>query len=174
MVFISGVHGVGKTFFCNKVRDTLGIITYSASDLISEQKMVAFSKDKLILDIEDNQKYLLDAIQKIRKSHNWFLLDGHLCLLDSEGAVVRVSVETFDKLQPKAIILLTEKPEIILERRKERDGVKGNYNAIDVFQREENLYAQELAERLGVPLKISQGANDLIDVLDFIQTFIKE
>jgi len=163
-----------KNLFCNRVRDMLGIITYSASDLISEQKRVAFSNDKLISDIEDNQKYLLDAIQEIRKSHNMYLLDGHLCLLDGEGAVVRVSAETFEKLQPRAIIILTEKPAIILGQRKERDGIKENYNAIDSFQREEIVYAQELTERLGIPLKISQGANDLMDALKFIQIIIKE
>ena len=174
MIFVSGVHGVGKTYFCNKAKDMLGIITFSASNLISEQKRVAFSKDKLILDIEDNQKYLMAAIQAIRNSHSRYLLDGHLCLLDGEGMVTRVPVETFDELQPRAIIVLTEEPSIILERRKRRDGINANSEAIGSFQREEMSYAKELAERLGIPLKISQGANDLSDVLNFVQTIIKE
>ena len=57
MIFISGVHGVGKTYFCNKVSQELGIKTYSASMLITEKKKKDFSADKLIPDIDVNQQY---------------------------------------------------------------------------------------------------------------------
>lgn len=38
MIFISGVHGVGKTYFCNVVKEKPGIEIYSASQLIAAQK----------------------------------------------------------------------------------------------------------------------------------------
>ncbi len=35
MIFVSGIHGVGKTYFCNMIKDKLGIKNYSASQLIA-------------------------------------------------------------------------------------------------------------------------------------------
>ena len=37
MIFVSGVHGVGKSYFCNLVKESTGIETYSASTLIAEK-----------------------------------------------------------------------------------------------------------------------------------------
>jgi len=109
MIFISGVHGVGKSYFCNKVKAELGIDTFSASRLIAERKHTRFSSDKLIPDIDANQQYLLMAIQELDVSNPNYLLDGHFCLLNAKGQVTRISSETFTALRPKAIVLLTEK-----------------------------------------------------------------
>lgn len=31
MIFVGGIHGVGKTYFCNMIKEILGIKNYSAS-----------------------------------------------------------------------------------------------------------------------------------------------
>lgn len=59
MIFVSSVHGVGKSYFCNLVKKSTGIETYSASTLIATKKQSEFSKDKLIPDIDDNQQFLI-------------------------------------------------------------------------------------------------------------------
>ena len=46
MIFVSGIHGVGKTFFCNQVKEQPGIDTYSASKLIAEKRSRNFSADR--------------------------------------------------------------------------------------------------------------------------------
>ncbi len=51
MIFISGVHGVGKGYFCNLVNKELGIESYTASDLISKGKDIDFDSNKLVSDI---------------------------------------------------------------------------------------------------------------------------
>ena len=124
MIFISGVHGVGKSYFCNLVKEATGIACFSASSLISERKEHDFPADKRVTDIDENQTHLLAAVDELRTDHGEFLLDGHFCLLNKTGEITRVPIETFTSLKPDAIILLTEKPEIIAERRKERDGVE--------------------------------------------------
>ena len=55
MIFVSGIHGVGKTFFCDRVKEKLGIATYSASKLIAEKRSRNFSADKIVEDIDENQ-----------------------------------------------------------------------------------------------------------------------
>lgn len=173
MIFISGVHGVGKSYFCDKVRADFGIETYSASKLIAVRKNAGFSNDKRIRDIDENQTYLLAAVQELNATGTQYLLDGHFCLLNADGIVTRIPPETFKVLQPEAIVLLTERPEIIAERRKQRDGIVHDVRAIRHFQDEESSYAKEMAEALGIPIKISVGANDINSTLCFVQATMR-
>ena len=145
MIFVSGVHGVGKSYFCKLVKDSVGIETYSASALISAKKRSGFSKEKLIPDIDENQQFLLWAVDELRTLCQNFILDGHFCLLNASGEVQRVPYDTFAMLKPDAIVLLTENPEIIASRRKRRDGIEVAIESIKYFQREERLYANEVA-----------------------------
>lgn len=111
MIFISGIHAVGKGYFCGLVKKELGIEAYSASDLIAKARNASFSSDKLVAEIEENQQYLLAAVQELRESGSDFILDGHFCLINrSTGEPERISLETFTTLKPEAIVLLTEKP----------------------------------------------------------------
>ncbi len=169
MIFISGVHGVGKSYFCEVVRTTLGFNTHSASALIAERKKTGFSSDKLIPDIDINQQYLLAAIQELNLVSPWYLLDGHFCLLDVHSKITRIPTETFTALNPDAIVLLTEKPSLIAQRRKERDRIEHNERDISRFQNEEITYSKEIAERLGIPLWISKGSDGVGDALMFVK-----
>lgn len=169
MIFISGIHGVGKSYFCNQIKSKIGIETYTASELISSEKSESFSTNKQIKDIERNQEFLLKAVRKLNFIEKKFLLDGHFCLLNSNRQITRINIETFIELSPNAIILLTEKPEIIVERRQTRDNISCNINEISRFQNEEIAYAEEVAKLLSVELKISHGADDLNSVIDFIR-----
>lgn len=82
-----------------------------------------FSKDKLVSDIYDNQRLLVATVEELRKTEREFILDGHFCLLNAEGAITRVSLNTYISLQPNRIIILLEKLEVIVERRFRRDGI---------------------------------------------------
>lgn len=45
MLFVSGIHGVGKTYFCNLVKEKLEIKNYSVSQLIAERRKKDFLAD---------------------------------------------------------------------------------------------------------------------------------
>lgn len=169
MIFISGVHGVGKSFFCEKLKEVVGVETYAASHLIEQKRNISFASDKKITDIEDNQNYLLDAVAELKENNPFFVLDGHFCLLDREGTITRVPEQFFIDLNPEAIVLLTEKSEIIAKRRMARDGLKIDLEQTDRFQEAEMTYAKEVADKLRVPLQISQGAEDLQSTMEFIK-----
>lgn len=171
MIFISGVHGVGKSYFCNLVKESTGIEVYSASALIAGEKQSGFAKDKLIPDIGDNQQYLLLTLDKLKASRKNFILDGHFCLLNASGEVQRIPYKTFAALRPDAIILLTEKPEVVMSRRRERDNVEFAPQSIEAFQQEEVAYAKEIAASIGAKLFISNGADNLAQAVDFIRMF---
>ena len=169
MIFVSGIHGVGKTYFCDMLRAKLGIETYSASQLIEKRKSVLFSPKKHVSDIEQNQVLLLEAIEELRGSGYEFVLDGHFCLLNERGDITRISKETYISLKPDAMILLTEEPSVIADRRYQRDGIKQELSEIFRFQEAERAYAIEIATELGIPLEISSGAADIDRIVDFVK-----
>ena len=136
-------------------------------------KQEVFAKDKLITNIDGNQPYLLIAVNILNSNEDVYLLDGHFCLLNPDGAVRRIEVETFIGLNPQAIVLLVENPAIIVERRKARDGIDYDVSDIKEFQQEEIVYAKEIAEIINAPLFILDGANDLENALHFIGQYIK-
>lgn len=169
MIFLSGVHGVGKTYFCEQIKRKIDIETYTASELISAEKEECFSSDKYNKDIDDNQQHLLNAVRKLDSKESKHLLDGHFCLLNENGQTARINSDTFTILKPEAIILLTETSEVIAERRKARDNINCNVDEITEFQNEEIAYAKEIANILSVKLIISHGVDDLNAIIDFIR-----
>lgn len=173
MIFVSGVHGVGKSYFCLEVKKQLGLNSYSASRLISKYKKENFTKDKRVADIDDNQHYLLVAKAHLDQIEGQYLLDGHFCLLDTNGKVQRIKFGVFRDLKPEGIVLLTENPSIIAKRRKQRDNIECDKYEIELFQREEIKYANEVAERLLTPIFLSKGADYISDALQFIQKIVK-
>lgn len=160
--------GVGKTFFCNRVKEQRGINTYSASKLITEKRNIGFSADKIVSDIDENQSLLLEAIDELRETGNEFILDGHFCLLESDGLISRIPMDTYISLRPDKIILLTEQPSVIVARRFQRDGIVVKEADVDSFQREDMAYAKEVARNLGVQLIVSLGSYDLGDIIQRI------
>lgn len=168
MIFVSGIHGVGKTYFCNFVEEKLGIKNYSASQLIAERRKKGFSADKFVSDIDDNQFLLLDAINELRQTGIEFILDGHFCLLNEAGVITRIPMETYTLLKPDKMILLLENPKIIAERRFQRDGIRQDVCAINDFQEAEKVYAAEIAEQLNIPLEVSRGASDLERIVELL------
>lgn len=170
MIFVSGIHGAGKTHFCNIVKKELGINSYSASQLIAAKGNKEFTPCKFVSDVDNNQKLLIKAIDELRRDQKDFILDGHFCLLNNSGEITKIPYNTFELLKPDIIILLTEKADIIAERRFWRDGVKPDVLQINVFQNAEKEYAYEIAKSFQIPFIISGGAEDLKRIIGFIRT----
>lgn len=115
MIFVSGIHGMGKIYFCNIIKDKQGIKNYSASQLIAGRREKSFSADKFVSDINDNQVLLLNAINELRQAGEEFILDGHFCLLNEDGVITRIPMETYTLLKLDVMILLLENPKILVE-----------------------------------------------------------
>lgn len=173
MIFISGVHGSGKSHLCERIKTATGYQTYSASKLIAERKRSGFSPEKLIPNIDDNQTYLLTAVSDLQSKGEDYLLDGHFCLLNANGEITRIPQSAYTTLNPSALVLVTAEPETIAARRVERDGIVHSVDDIRSFQEEENTYASEIAVLLGVPLHINSGDKDFGNTLGFIQANIR-
>jgi adenylate kinase len=168
LIFIAGIHGVGKTSFINRINKICQIEVYSASQLIADYKLKPFNMDKRVEEISDNQIILRNVLIQKDLINKKVLLDGHFCLLDSNDRIVRIPFETFVDLGLNAIVLLMEDVNIISLRRKSRDGIEIDKQLAKKFQNEELLFAKEVANRLGVPLFVSDGEINIESALSFV------
>lgn len=167
MIFCSGIHGVGKDYFTRKIEEELGIKSYSASELISEYGKVEFENDKKTKNIGNNQEYLLQAIRSGNLPKE-YILNGHFCLLNDNGEPERIPIETFYGLNLSRIIVLKEKPEIIVARRMIRDRQEVSVEDTKIFQEEEISYGKEVARKLGIPIGIFDARNETKQATKFI------
>ena len=119
MIFVCGIHGVGKTFYCKKLEKEYGKRIFSASDLIVSKRFQEF-KEKRVSGISENQNILIAQVNKLKREFGDFILDGHLCLLDKNGKIEKLPVGVFKSLNIKEMIVLVESPNVIQRRLKAR------------------------------------------------------
>lgn len=150
MIFVGGIHGVGKTTLCKYVEKEFDLSHYSSSALISKLKRKQFT-DKKIANISSNQDFLIEALGNLNLESQEYILDGHFCLLNKDEEIVNIPVETFINLSPNAILLIISPIEKIVQRLYERDNQHYLNSFIDLFQKREIEYSNEIANILEVP-----------------------
>lgn len=153
MIFVGGVHGVGKTTYCLELERETGKIKCTASELISKINKQWFD-DKRTTNIEDNQRILIEEVKGLRQSIGEMILDGHLCLINHDGEIVRLPIEVFESLDIDEIIILVDTPTRIKKRLENRDSTIWDIGFINEFQNEEIRYAKVLANKLHLDLRI--------------------
>ncbi|HDY87969.1 MAG TPA: AAA family ATPase [bacterium] len=159
IVFIGGVHGVGKTYFCKKLADQFDTEHVTASSLI--MRHVKKFKNKTVPDVEKNQLILAEELSLYKTDRRTILLDGHFCLLSSTSDIKDVPLSTFEAISPYAIILLKDNPSSIVTRLSQRDGQAYNLNLVSALQDREHERANLVSEALKVSIKVIEPMIDI-------------
>jgi len=156
MFLLSGVHGVGKGYFVQKnLKDDERFTVLEASQLISMYKKADDAGYKKVKDISDNQQILLSALQSKRKIiKNDIILDGHICMLNSDGSTQSIPEDFIQVAQIHGIILLQDEVERIIERQKSRDGLNLSVDIIREIQEEEKRICQSIFSKYKIPYMI--------------------
>ncbi|MBD2280265.1 MAG: ATP-binding protein [Nostocales cyanobacterium LacPavin_0920_SED1_MAG_38_18] len=170
IIFVSGVHGVGKTTLCKKIASRYKIEHFSASNLIAKEKAEEHLQNKQVENITGNQDFLVTAINKYFKNETWYLLDGHFCLLNKNNEITKIPYSTYEGICPRAIILLVDEPENIYTRLNSRDSIKHDLSLLRSFQEQEIDYAHDIKDKLNIPYIMCNPS----DSEDKIYTFIED
>ena len=85
LIFIAGVHGVGKGYLCSFAKDDFGVTHVSASELIKNNSNIKFDNSKLTATPDKNQSILLTALNALKSKVSNILLDGHFTLINKNG-----------------------------------------------------------------------------------------
>ena len=160
MCFSGGIHGVGKTSFCNDYLAPAGYHCISASSLIKASNSFQ-DKTKQVRDLEDNQRALLSMLALEKQKHSHLVLDGHFCLKINQDSFKEIPTRFFKKIAPNALILLQDKPQKIVSRLQKRDGSIWSTSFVRDFQIAEEKHAMSISRELKIPLTILNPTNKL-------------
>lgn len=149
IIFLAGAHGVGKTFLGKPVAESLGIKHATASALIREGLgSQSWQENKHTSDVEKNQEALITAVSRISKDTP-LILDGHFVLRNSEGMIVPLPVDVFNRLSIKSVILMESPSDVVALRLKNR-GAAQSLQKIEEMALEELKHAQYVSEQLSI------------------------
>lgn len=152
IIFIGGIHGVGKGTLCENIKSFNDIKHLSASELLKWSDLNTDVSNKKVLNINSTQQRFILGLKQSVNANEKYILDGHFCLLTKKETIERVPYTIFKKIDPLAIILVTEDPQIICERLSNRDNKVYDADILDKMQNEERIYANEICEKLSLEL----------------------
>jgi adenylate kinase len=155
VIFLAGVHGVGKGFIGAPVAQALGVSHFTASQLIREEKgQATWGIDKKTSELDDNQLALIRSIGQKRLKHGSILLDGHFVLRNVQGILNPLETYVFKELRLTGVILLTEESNVIASRLAMRDKGETDVDAISKLAEAESAHAQVVCRELRLPLVV--------------------
>ncbi|WP_080587343.1 ATP-binding protein [Pseudomonas putida] len=172
IIFVGGMHGVGKTTFCKRLAELTGFVHRTASEVISEESQSAgFGNLKVSSRLNDNQNRLVAWVERNRDSGD-ILLDGHFALLDSNRQVYGVELEVFRIIRPAGLICINASVGLVLDRLEKRDGVVWPAELVEKMLNSERNLAAATASGLGVPLVILSG-DSIPSAVKFVNKLMK-
>lgn len=172
MIFIGGIDGVGKSFFCNYAREQLALNYYSASKLILKRKGGLSARISDVSDMELNQSFLIEEVNQINQRENQYLLDGHFCLLSTNNQVFSIALDTFLQISPHVIVLLRDDVSTIFKRLQERKNIVYPEKLLDDFQNNETQRAIYISKELSIPIHFVDGVNDYNKAIDQLKKVV--
>jgi adenylate kinase len=170
LIFVGGIHGVGKTWLCDALSDRLGFEHLSASTLIRKARNAPITTNKSVKDVDENQGALLNVLADTIQSDKAYIMDGHFCLLGDNGAIIDIPNAVFHAVSPKAIIAVFDEPDAIVTRLRERDGKEYSQNFFNDFQIRELTRAKDIADSLGIPIYSYKARTELEPFVDIVRT----
>lgn len=172
IVFVGGVHGVGKSTCCQQVAGRAGMQWLTASALIkAERQSVIAVGSKAVIDPVGNQELLLRGAHNcMRPDQERALLDGHFTLLSVDGEIVAVDIDVFVRLGLERIIVIQGDAAAICSRLRERDGQDWSISKISAHQDAEIDQAHAVATNLRIPILLIDAfdANCLEKAVEWI------
>lgn len=157
IIFVGGIHGVGKGTICKEISLNTGLTHLTASQVLKWEE-ISNSDNKLVKNITSTQNRLIIGLKNLIKKDKKYLLDGHFCLLNSDGIPNRIDEDTFDQINPKVIAIVIDDVKKITKRLKVRDGKIYDIKVLDELQQMEIEYAKYLSNKYSVPyIEIKDG-----------------
>ena len=173
IIFVGGVHGVGKSTCCQQVAERTGLRWLTASVLIKAEMQSAIAVgSKVVVDPIGNQELLLRGVRNCLSSdHGRALLDGHFTVLNVDGEIVAIDIDVFVRLGLERIIVIRDQAAAICNRLRERDGQDWSIYIISVHQDAEISQAHAVATKLRLPVLLIDAfdANGLEKAVEWIR-----
>lgn len=158
IIFIGGIHGVGKGTICKKITHQFPDLVHISASILLKWEEISTPENKLVQNFDSTQNRLIKALKATIEKNKAYLLDGHFCLLNSKGIPEKIEDETFQLINPRMIVVVAEDIDLVYQGLENRDSKKYNKEILTLMQKMEIEHAQNLATKLSVPfIKISRS-----------------
>ncbi|ATA68210.1 hypothetical protein CGC48_05945 [Capnocytophaga cynodegmi] len=172
IIFVGGIHGVGKSTICRRICAELNIEYLSASKLIKWSELNEDTNNKKVEDLSLTQDRLIVGLRNVVQENKTYVLDGHFCLLNKENEVIKIPFETFEKIKPIAFIIILAEIEKVKNRLEIRDNKLYDFDLLQELQDKEIAYVEYLADNLNVPLYIYSNT-EYFSLIKQVETILK-
>ncbi len=172
IILLTGIHGVGKGYLAEQIKDKVKIPIYEASDLI---KKIANDVEthKKVKDIKKNQNILYESIKTVVLD-DFFILDGHTCLLNKDGKIEKIDLISLKKLNIIGVICLYDDAKQIKKRLIKRDSYIYSEKLLTEFQQAELSNAKQLALEQKIPFMKYKANSNIELIMDFIRGIMED
>ena len=159
MIFLGGVHGVGKSSMCAEAAQVIGLTVFGASAIIrAERQVPSIDSRTAVSNVAGNQELLIQGVRKRGpESSGHFVLDGHFVLRTLDGAIERIDPAVFVALGIDYFICIQDDPQAIAARLLERDGAMHAVDEIAALQSAELDHAAYVSRELKIRLDVLQA-----------------
>jgi adenylate kinase len=76
LIFIGGIHGLGKVTICRKICEQTDIVHITASEMLKWNE-ISKPNNKKVVNIQNTQDRLITRLTNVLKNNERYLLDGH-------------------------------------------------------------------------------------------------
>lgn len=154
IIFVAGIHGVGKTFLGAPAAQQLGIRHATASQLIREERgLQSWGADKRVSGLDENQAALISATRRLHYSGQQLLLDGHFVLRGTNGEFNEIDPQVFRDLQIGAVLLLEADIDVVIERLGARGDTSWTSSELRTLAECEETHARRVSSALGIAFR---------------------
>lgn len=162
MIFLGGVHGVGKTSMCERISEKFDLKVISASAIIrAERAQPSYDSRTAVMNVGGNQELLICGVQRlVNDEPGNYLLDGHFALRTLGGGIEEVAADVFLSTGVNGLICLFDEPSAIAQRLTERDYERQDLNAIAELQAAELSSANLVSRTLSISLKVVRAFDE--------------
>ncbi|USL25103.1 ATP-binding protein [Priestia megaterium] len=167
-IFLSGIHGVGKSTLATELKSSINIKSISVSDLIRQAGKTLDSSTKNTGNISKNQELWKNELNNLDLGISKLLLDGHFCLLDADNNITPLPFTTFEDTGMTKIIFMKNKPDVIKDRLLKRDKKDYSIELLKKLQDCELQQAMKYSTENEISLYIYDESRPLSELLDFI------
>lgn len=162
MIFLGGVHGVGKTSMCDGISDKFGLKVLSASAIIrAEREHPSSDLRTAVSNVGGNQGLLIRGVHRLlAEAPGNYLLDGHFALRTLDGNIEEIEADVFHSIGVRGLICLVDQPAAIAQRLTARDSESHQVDVISQLQSAELSSAESVSGTLALPLKVVQAFDE--------------
>lgn len=159
MIFLGGVHGVGKTSICAEVVANFGLKVVGASAIIRAEREYPSSDTRTaVSNVGGNQDLLVRGVQRlVADAPGRYIMDGHFALRTLAGSIEEIDADVFRAIEVSGLLCLVDDPAAIAQRLAARDGEVHDVISISQLQAAELGSAESVARTLGLGLKVVQA-----------------